>query len=85
MSAETTIDPKPRVVMERLVRLEDADRSFDIEFWQRQDDAAIFAAAWAMVVLAHKLKGRDLNELRFQKTLKKLSNEDPDKSSEELG
>ena len=70
MSTETTIDPKPRVVMERLTRLEDADRSFDIEFWQRQGDAAIFAAAWEM--LAHKLKGRDLNELRFQKTLKKL-------------
>ena len=27
MSAETTIDPKPRVVMERLTRLADADRS----------------------------------------------------------
>ena len=36
MNTETTIDSKPRVVMERLVRLEDADRSFDIEFWQRQ-------------------------------------------------
>ena len=72
MSTETTIDSKPRVVMERLIRLEDADRSFDIEFWQRQGDAAIFAAAWEMVVLAHKLKGRNLNELRFQKTLKKL-------------
>jgi hypothetical protein len=31
--------------MERLTPVEDADRSFDIEFWQRQGDAAIFAAA----------------------------------------
>ena len=72
MSTEMTTDAKPRVVMERLIRLEDADRSFDIEFWQQQGDAAIFVAAWEMVVLAHKLKGRDVNELRFQRTLKKL-------------
>ena len=62
MSAKTTIDPKVRVVMERLTRLADADRSFDIEFWQRQGDAAIFAAAWEMVVFAHKFKGRDVSE-----------------------
>ena len=72
MSTETTIDSKPRVVMERLTRLADADRSFDIEFWQRQGDAAIFAAAWEMVVFANKFKGRDASELTFQKTLKKI-------------
>ena len=72
MGTETTIDPKPRVVMERLTRLADADRSFDIEFWQRQGDAAIFAAAWEMVVFANKFKGRDASELTFQKTLKKI-------------
>ena len=72
MKIQTSEESKPRVIMERLTRLKDADRSFDIEFWQRQGDAAIFAAAWEMVVLAHKLKGRNLNELRFQKTLKKL-------------
>ena len=58
--------------MERLTRLEDADRSFDIEFWQRQGDAAIFAAAWEMVVFANEFKGRDASELTFQRTLKKL-------------
>lgn len=60
------------VVMSRLVKLKDADRSFDIEFWQRQGDAAIFAAAWEMVVFANKVKGRDASELTFQRTLKKL-------------
>ena len=57
--------------MTRLVRLEDADRSFDIEFWQRLGDAAIFAAAWDMVVFAHKFKGEDVSEHAFQRTLKK--------------
>lgn len=60
------------IVMSRLVKLKDADRTFDIEFWQRQGDAAIFAAAWEMVVFANKLKGRDASELTFQRTLKKL-------------
>ena len=48
------------------------DRSFDIEFWQRQGDAAIFTAAWEMVVFAHEFKGRDVSELAFQRTLTKL-------------
>ncbi len=58
--------------MSRLKRLEDSDRSFDIEFWQRLGDAAIFAAAWDMVVFAHKFKGRNASELAFQRTLKKI-------------
>ena len=72
MSTQTPGNDKPPVVMARLVRLEDADRSFDIEFWQRQGDAAIFSAAWEMVVFANKFKGRDASELTFQRTLKKL-------------
>ncbi len=72
MKIQTSEDSKPRVIMERLSRLEDADRSFDIEFWQRLGDAAIFSAAWEMVVFAHEFKGRDVSELRFQRTLKKL-------------
>jgi hypothetical protein len=71
MSAQDISDSEPRLVMERLTRLEDADRSFDIEFWQRLGDAAIFAAAWEMVVFANEFKGRDAGELTFQTTLKK--------------
>ena len=71
MGSQTPVESKPRVIMERLTRLEDADRSFDIEFWQRQGDAAIFAAAWEMVVFANEFKGRDASELTFQRTLKK--------------
>jgi len=65
-------NPEPTLVMERLGRLEDADRSFDIEFWQRQDSNARFAAAWEMVVTAHKHKGRDAAELRLQRSVEYL-------------
>jgi hypothetical protein len=37
-------------VMERYKRLHEMDRSFDIAYWQRQGPAAIFEAAWQMVV-----------------------------------
>lgn len=58
--------------MSRLTRLEDLDRSFDVEFWQRLGDAAIFEAAWEMVLFAHRFKGRNASELAFQRTLKKI-------------
>jgi len=32
------------------------DRDFDIEFWQKQGDEAIFQAAWEMVKLAEEVK-----------------------------
>lgn len=72
MSTETLSSSKPRLAMARLARWDEADRSFDIEFWQRLGDDAIFAAAWEMVVFAHKFKGRDASELTFQRTLKKI-------------
>ncbi len=56
-------------VMERFGELKDMDRSFDIEFWQRQGDAAIFRAAWEMVEMYYRDRGLDLNELRLQRTV----------------
>jgi hypothetical protein len=40
----------------RLVEGKFPDRAFDIEFWQKQGDAAIFEAAWEMVELAEEVK-----------------------------
>ena len=71
MSTQRSNNVEQPVVMARLVRLEDADRSFDVEFWQRLGDGAIFAAAWDMVIFAHKFKGEDVSERAFQRTLKK--------------
>jgi hypothetical protein len=72
MSIQITSDSEPRLVMGRLTLLEDADRSFDIEFWQRLGDGAIFAAAWEMVVFANEFKKEDASELTFQRTIKKI-------------
>jgi hypothetical protein len=58
-----------RFVMERKGRLEDLDRSFDIEFWQRQGTTAIFSAAWGLVELYHRRWGQDSHALRLQRTV----------------
>jgi hypothetical protein len=59
-------------VMEGLSRIDKLDRSFDIEFWQRQDSNARFSAAWELVVFAHRRKERDESELRLQRTIESL-------------
>ena len=59
-------------VMERLSRVAEQDRSFDIEFWQRQDSNARFSAAWELVVFAHQRKGQDEPELRLQRTVESI-------------
>jgi hypothetical protein len=59
-------------VMERLSRADEQDRSFDIEFWQRQDSNARFSAAWELVVFAHQRKGQDESELRLQRTVESI-------------
>jgi hypothetical protein len=32
------------------------DRKFDVEFWQKQGDEAIFSAAWEMIEVAEEMK-----------------------------
>ena len=56
-------------VMERFGKIKEMDRSFDIEFWQRQGDAAIFRAAGEMVEMYYRDRGLDPNELRLQRTI----------------
>lgn len=54
----------------RVVRGGFPDRTYDIEFWQKQGDEAIFRAAWEMVVMAEEFKhGR---EPRLQKTVTRV-------------
>ena len=60
------------LTMERLVRRDEADRDFDVEFWQKLGDAKIFAAAWDLVVTAVAWKGGDGGQLRLQRTVEKL-------------
>lgn len=56
-------------VMERFGNLRDMDRSFDIAYWQRQGDAAIFRAAWELVEFYHRDQGKEPHELRLQRTI----------------
>lgn len=55
--------------MERYGRLSELDRSFDIAYWQRQGPAAIFEAAWQMVVDAHARRSGAPDELRLQRSV----------------
>jgi hypothetical protein len=57
------------LVMERIGKVSESNRRFDVEFWQRQGSTAIFAAAWEMVVEAYRLKGKSESELAFQRTV----------------
>jgi hypothetical protein len=58
-----------RLVMERLVRRDQDDREFDIEFWQALGDAKIFAAAWDLVVTAAAMKGLREEQLELQRSV----------------
>jgi hypothetical protein len=60
------------LIMERMGKLSESDRSFDIEFWQRQGSTAIFAAAWDMVLETHRWKNKSESELAFQRTVERL-------------
>jgi hypothetical protein len=56
-------------VMERFGTIDQMDRSFDIAYWQRQGDAAIFRAAWELVEAYWRDRGRDPDELRLQRSV----------------
>ncbi|MFH1654893.1 MAG: hypothetical protein ABIE74_12700 [Pseudomonadota bacterium] len=58
--------------MARLVKLKDADDSFDLEFWQKVGVAGIFAAMWEMVYEYHKSKGDYDRSPRLQRHVEVL-------------
>jgi hypothetical protein len=60
---------KTRLIMERKGKLEDLDRSFDLQFWQAQTDTARFEAAWELVVTAYQIQGKDVRQLRLQRSV----------------
>lgn len=53
---------------ERKGKIEDLDRSFDVEFWQTQPPAARFDAAWELVLHYAKVKGIDVRQLRLHRS-----------------
>ena len=57
-----------KVAMARKVALHEADRSFDIAFWQAQSTSDRFRAAWELVEHYQKRKGKG-DELPLQRTI----------------
>ena len=54
---------------ERRGKIEDLDRSFDLEFWQAQSAQARFTAAWELIVYASQVNGLDVRQLRLQRSV----------------
>ncbi len=69
MSHDEMRNPDRRPVMERFGSLREADRSFDVRYWQEQGDAAIFRAAWELVEFFSRDRGMDPDELRLQRSV----------------
>jgi hypothetical protein len=66
-------DSKNRVVMSKLTTVEEqGSRSFDIEFWQYLNDEQKMQAVWDLTVFDYELKGKNLDELRLQRTVENL-------------
>ncbi|MBP6820619.1 MAG: DUF433 domain-containing protein [Acidobacteria bacterium] len=64
-SAELLPGVHTRPMMERWGKLEEMDRSFDIQYWQSQKPSARLAAVWELVVTAYAFKGQDANAFRL--------------------
>lgn len=70
MTTELTEIKDGQLTMMRFGKdLADMDRSFDIEFWQRQGDKAIFDAAWELVEFYLRDRGATPDEYRLQRTI----------------
>ena len=59
--------------MSRLVRLKDADRSFDYKFWQSLSAEERFAAMWQLVIDMRILRGEDEMEPRLLRHVQRIS------------
>ena len=71
MITETITDENGTKTMMRFGRLEELDRSFDLEFWQSQDATARFKAVEELVNYYLKRQGRE-NERRLQRSVGSL-------------
>jgi len=54
---------------EKTGKIEDMNRDFDLQFWQSQSDTQRFAAVWELVIQAFIIKGKDVSQLRLQRTV----------------
>ncbi len=70
---DQTEQPRPRVIMSRVVgREEHADRSFDLEFWEKVGAEGRFAAAWQMVKEVQLMRGQSGELPRMQRNVARV-------------
>lgn len=55
--------------VERYGKIDQMDRSFDLNFWQAQTPTARFDASWELIVHYMKVKGQDVHQLRLQRSV----------------
>ena len=70
MGHDSEAPPPP--IMERVGRVSESNRRFDVEFWQKQGATAIFAAAWEIAVEAWQLKNNSESEPPFQRSVESV-------------
>ena len=58
--------------MGRKIKLEEANRSFDLAFWKRVGVKGRFEALWQMVKEANMIKGKDGHQLRLQRSVQNI-------------
>jgi hypothetical protein len=58
-----------REVFVRKGKIQEMDRSFDLKYWQAQPPKARFDAVWELIVFAAKVKGKDVRQLRLQRSV----------------
>jgi len=60
------------IIAERIVKLEEADRNWDIKFWKRAGVKARFSAAWQMLDEFYKMRGKNGIKRRLQRSVQNI-------------
>ena len=58
--------------IERLKKLSEVKKEFDINFWQEAGVLARFAATWQMLKEFYKMRGRNGNKFRLQRFIQHI-------------
>ena len=61
-----------KVIMSKLVLLNNMDRSFDLEFWDKVGVQGRFQALWQMVLEAEAIKGKNAEQSRLQRSVQNI-------------
>jgi hypothetical protein len=63
-----------REFIERIGRIEDLDRSFNLDFWLAQPSQVRFQVAWERVLHTWQVKGNDVRQLRLHRSVENFNN-----------